>query len=73
MGAPPEMRRVPFALLAAALVYVAYRALVLHTAFDAVSIPAYEVTSMGNIAHIAVGGWRGAPCTSSTTTAAGTW
>ncbi len=47
-------------LILAAAVYLAFRALVLHSNFDAVSLPNYELY-MGNIAHIADEGWRGAP------------
>ncbi len=55
------MSRSAFASLVFALaVYVAFRAAVLHSNFDAVALPNYELY-MGNIAHIACGGWRGAP------------
>lgn len=49
-------------LLAAVLIYVTYRALVLSTAFDEVSIPVYELL-FGNIGEVALGGWYGPPLT----------
>ena len=55
------MRRFPLPLLLALLLYLGFRALVLATNFDAVSIPIYELTNIGNLAHVVVGGWRGAP------------
>ncbi|MEM9382353.1 MAG: hypothetical protein AAGB93_20540 [Planctomycetota bacterium] len=57
----PASRRPPRSLLVAALVYVAYRAWVLATAFDAVAIPVYEVPGMGNQAWLLSEGFRGVP------------
>ena len=51
------------ALLLACVVYLGLRALVLWSAFDAVAIPAYELNPMGNIGHLTLGGWYGAPPT----------
>jgi hypothetical protein len=47
-------------LVFAAALYLVFRALVLHSNFDVVCLPNYELY-MGNIAHIADEGWRGAP------------
>ena len=53
-------RKPSLALAAALLVYVAYRALVLATNFDAVSLPVYELY-FGNIGEILREGWYGPP------------
>ena len=48
-------------LWAAAVVYLALRALVLWTNFDGVSLPNYELTTLGNLAKVLSEGWRGVP------------
>jgi hypothetical protein len=45
----------------ALLVYALLRGLMLGSDLDEVAIPVYELGAMGNIAHIAQGGWEGAP------------
>ncbi len=55
------MPRRPHLILAIALVvYVAYRALVLYTNFDAVCMPNYELY-FGNIGKVLLDGWYGPP------------
>ncbi len=53
-------RKPSLALVAALVVYVAYRVLVLATNFDAVSLPVYELY-FGNIGEILREGWYGPP------------
>lgn len=53
--------RPPLALLLAVACYLALRALVLHTNFDAVAIPVFELPVMGNLAEIVSSGERGEP------------
>lgn len=53
-------RKPSLALAAALVVYVAYRALVLATNFDAVSLPVYELY-FGNIGKVLGDGWYGPP------------
>ena len=48
-------------LWAACLVYLALRALVLATNFDAVSLPNYELMGPGNLAKVLSEGWDGVP------------
>ncbi|MEL6713258.1 MAG: glycosyltransferase family 39 protein, partial [Planctomycetota bacterium] len=55
------MRRFPAALVLACVTYLVHRALVLHSDFDSVSIPNYELSAMGNIAWVLHEGWRGVP------------
>lgn len=54
------LRKPPLVLALALLVYVVYRALVLHTNFDAVALPVYE-QFFGNIGEVARAGWYGPP------------
>ncbi len=44
-------RRVPVVLFVACVVYLSLRGLVLHTNFDVVAIPSYELGAVGNIAQ----------------------
>ncbi len=53
--------RPPLALLLAVAGYLVLRALVLHTNFDAVAIPVFELPVMGNLAEIVANGERGEP------------
>lgn len=53
--------RPPIALTLAALCYLAFRALILHTNFDAVAIPVFELPVMGNLAHLLASGEHGEP------------
>lgn len=49
------------ALLVALGVFLGFRARVLHVAFDAVSIPAFELAVMGNLAYLGASAESGAP------------
>jgi hypothetical protein len=51
------------ALAFALALYHLLRGLTLAADLDEVAIPVYELAMMGNIAHIAQGGWEGAPLT----------
>lgn len=53
-------RRPPFALILACAAYLVLRGLVLARNFDAVCLPSYEL-ALGNIAHLLLEGWAGAP------------
>ena len=55
------MRRPPFAIILICVLYLVHRALVMHTNFDSVSIPNYELFPMGDIGKIAMWEWHGAP------------
>ncbi|MDG1985674.1 MAG: glycosyltransferase family 39 protein [Planctomycetota bacterium] len=55
------MHRIPRPLLAAAILYALFRAVVVATSFDAVAIPVYEVPNMGNQAWLLQDGFRGVP------------
>jgi hypothetical protein len=48
-------------LVLAVLVYVALRAAILHTDFDAVCMPSYELGTIGNLAEVTLEGRGGAP------------
>lgn len=54
-------RRIPYGLLSACALYVAVRALVLASNFDAVAMPVYELALSGDLAKLAVEGGSGAP------------
>jgi hypothetical protein len=54
-------RPVPYGLLVACALYVALRALVLATNFDAVAMPVYELALSGDLAKLTVEGGSGAP------------
>jgi hypothetical protein len=60
-SAPGAERSARRALWIALAIYLALRGLMLGSDLDQVAIPVYEVGAMGNIAHIAQGGWEGAP------------
>jgi hypothetical protein len=64
-GAAPgaERRAARRALAFAVALYLVLRGLTLAADLDQVAIPVYELAMMGNIAHIAQGGWEGAPLT----------
>ncbi|MCE9592898.1 MAG: hypothetical protein K8S98_01790, partial [Planctomycetes bacterium] len=53
--------RVPIALLGACAVYLALRAAILWTNFDAVAIPRFELGTTGNLAAVTAAGTRAAP------------
>ncbi|MFT5199924.1 MAG: hypothetical protein ACI87O_002598 [Planctomycetota bacterium] len=55
------MRRPSLALILICALYLVHRALVMHTNFDSVCIPNYELFPMGDIGKIAMGDWHGAP------------
>jgi len=50
------MRRVPIGLSVAIAVYVALRALILHTNFESVALPMYELYPMGTMAELTLRG-----------------
>ncbi len=50
------MRRVPIGLLIAIAAYVALRALILHTNFESVALPMYELYPMGTMAELTLRG-----------------
>lgn len=60
-GTPGEERAARRALGLALLVYLLLRGLMLGSDLDEVAMPVYELGAVGNIAHIAQGGWEGAP------------
>jgi Dolichyl-phosphate-mannose-protein mannosyltransferase len=58
-----QLRGARRALALAVALYLVLRGLTLAADLDEVAIPVYELAMMGNIAHIAQGGWEGAPLT----------
>jgi len=56
-----RIARPPTPLLLACALYLLARGLVLHSHFDAVAIPLYELSVVGSLAKVASEGWHGAP------------
>ncbi len=55
------MRRPSFALILICALYLVHRGLVLHTDFDSVCIPNFELFPMGDIAKVGMWDWQGPP------------